>query len=190
MKRLLICAGVFIGLMNMADAQKQTKAPTNTKNAATQKNVQRLESTNTSEAKAPTIPNSSLGWKNTPAVNGSYQINDPVVRTLNARANGYFSTLNYKDYMGVGRGTYGVANGHILLRSTGSTTSGGITGSGSVGSGSSTGSAGIHGTVVNTVNGKNPYAGPGMWGTTGTGISTNYRMTENSSQSIRKKKKD
>lgn len=190
MKRLFMCAGLFIGLVNMVDAQKQTKAPINSKITGTKINAQRLESTSSSEAKAPSIPNSSLGWKNTPALSNTYQINDPVVRTMNARANGALSTLNYKDFMGVGRGTYGVANGHILLRSTGSTTSGGITGSGSVGSGSSTGSAGIHGAVVPTVNGKNPYAGPGMWGTTGTGIGTSFRMTENSSQSIRMKKKD
>lgn len=190
MKRLIVCTGLCIGLINIAEGQIKTKAPLSTRNTVTNANTQRLESTNTSEAKAPDIPRSSLGWQNSPILVSNYQINDPVVRTLNARANGAISIVDFKDFMGVGRGTYGVANGHLMLRSTGSTTSGGITGSGAVGSGSSTGSAGIHGAVVTSVNGKNPYAGPGMWGTTGTGIGTNYRMTESSSKSIRSKKKD
>lgn len=186
MKRLVLCAGLFIGVINLAEAQ--TKSITS-KKAPAKTSTTRLESTSTNQAKAPTIPNSISGWQNSPTTQNSYQISDPILRTLNARANGASTNLDFKEFMGVGRGSYGVANGLILLRSTGSTTSGGITGTGSVGSGSSTGSAGIHGTVP-TVNGKNPYAGPSMWGTTGTGIGTDFRQNETWPQTLRSQKKN
>jgi len=181
MKRLILCAGVFIGLLNIADAQTKKTATKKSQAAATKattnNNTQKLESTGSYQAKGPAIPKSSLGWQNTPVIANSLQINDPIIRTLNARANGANTTVDFKELLGVGRGTYGVANGKILLRPTGSTTPGGITGTGSVASGSTPASAGIHATVP-TVNGKNPYAGPGMWGTTGVGIGTDFRQNE------------
>jgi DNA-binding transcriptional regulator of glucitol operon len=192
MKHLILCAGLFIGVINMAEAQTKkaaTKAQTREKKAAAKQQPKKLENTTSNQAKAPAIPRSSLGWRNTPVQTNNLQIADPIINTLNARANGANTNIEFKDLMGVGRGTYGVANGRIMLRPTGSTTSGGITGSGAVGTGSSPGAFGIHG-IVTTVNGKNPYSGPGMWGTTGTGIGTNYRMTDNSSQSIQTKKDD
>ncbi len=192
MKRLILCASLFIGIVNMAEAQTKkapAKAQASEKKTTTKQQPKKLENTTSHQAKAPAIPRSSLGWRNTPIQNNNLQIADPIVNTLNARANGAHTNIEFKDLMGVGRGTYGVANGRILLRPTGSTTSGGITGSGAVGTGSSPGAFGIHG-IVSTVNGKNPYAGPGMWGTTGTGIGTNYRMDDNSSKSIQIKKED
>ena len=187
MKRLVLCVGVFIGLLNTAEAQAK-KATTNKPQSTVQKtpvknNTNKLISSGSYEAKAPAIPQSSLGWQNTPTISNSFQINDPIVRTLNARANGANTTVDVKELLGVGRGTYGVANGRILLRSTGSTTSGGITGSGAVATGSTPGSAGIHATVP-TVNGKNPYAGPSMWGTTGVGIGTDFRQNEMSLRTL------
>jgi hypothetical protein len=184
MRRIILCAGILVMLSYSAEAQTKTKKTTTNKT-----NTTTLVNTSTNAAKAPAIPKSSLGWRNTPVMSSNWQIADPIVRTLNERANGASTTIDFKDFMGVGRGTYGVANGHILLRPNGATTSGGITGSGAVGTGSTPGGIGIHGASLG-VNGKNPYAGPAMWGTTGTGIGTNYQMTEASSNSIRTKKKD
>jgi hypothetical protein len=185
MKRLILCAGLFIGAINLVEAQTKstTAKKAGTKKTETNKSAQRLKSSSSNEAKAPAIPRSGLGWQKTPAAENGYQIADPILRTLNARANGANSTIDFKELVGVGRGTYGVANGRILLRPTGSTTPGGITGTGSVATGSSPGGPGIHGTVP-TVNGKNPYAGPSMWGTTGTGIGTDFRQNEISIRTI------
>jgi len=181
MKRLILCAGVFIGLLNTAEAQTKkaasNKSQAAAKSSSTNKNTKKLESTSAYEAKAPALPKSSLGWQNTPATTNSFRINDPIIRTLNAKAHGANVPIDFKEFLGVGRGAYGIANGRIMLRPTGSTTSGGITGSGSIATGSTPASAGIHATVP-TVNGKNPYAGPGMWGTTGVGIGTDFRRNE------------
>jgi hypothetical protein len=190
MKKIIWCAGIFMMLAGTASAQtkakkKTTKAKTTTTQAATTSQ----QSTSANEAKMPAIPRSGQGWMNTPAVNNNLQISDPVIRTLNQRANGANTPIDFREFMGVGRGTYGVANGQILLRPNGATTSGGITGSGAVGTGSTPGGVGVHGTALG-VNGKNPYAGPGMWGTTGTGIGTNFRMTESSSKPIQLKKEE
>ena len=189
MKKLLLCAGIFLMIGETTSAQAGTKkkttktpAPTSTQNKSV-----KLESTNSYSAKKPAIPRSGQGWLSTPTGSTNYQIADPVVRTLNERANGANTAIDFREFLGVGRGMYGIANGQILLRPNGTTTSGGITGSGAVGTGSTPGGAGMHGTALG-VNGKNPYAGPGMWGTTGTGIGTNFRMNETSSRSIRLKK--
>ena len=191
MKKILLCAGIFLIIADTASAQAKTKKNTAKKQTAstTQNTTVRQESTSANAAKMPAIPRSGLGWLNTPTIENNLQIADPVVRTLNERANGANTPIDFREFMGVGRGTYGIANGQILLRPNGATTSGGITGSGAVGTGSSPGGIGIHGTAPG-VNGKNPYAGPGMWGTTGTGIGTNFRMTEASSRPIQLKKED
>jgi hypothetical protein len=157
--------------------QQKTPVKTNTKQTT------QLKNSASYPAKTPALPTSTLGWRNM-ELNNTMGISDPVVRTLNDRANGSLESIDFREFMGYGRGAYGLKHGHIMLRPTGSTTSGGITGSGTVGTGSSLGSIGIHGMAVG-VNGKNPFAGPGMWGTTGTGIGTNFRMHDSSNRSIR-----
>ena len=62
---------------------------------------------------------------------------------------------------------YGFAKGHIVLRSSDATSTGANTGSGAVGTGTSPGGMGTMGRSLG-VNGKNPYAGTGMWGTNAT----------------------
>lgn len=193
MKKFIWCAGILLILNSTVEAQtknkKTTTKTTPPKKASTKKgSTTQLVTTSANAAKAPAIPQSSLGWRNTPLPANNWQIADPVVRTLNERANGA-TTTDFKEFMGVGRGTYGVANGRILLRPNGATTSGGITGSGAVGTGSTPGGVGTHGVSLG-VNGKNPYAGPAIWGTTGTGIGSSYQMNEASSKSIRTTKKE
>lgn len=103
------------------------------------------------------------GSNHMPAYN-TLQITDPAIRLFNERAHGYDTMASHSGIIGVPKRAYGIANGHIIFRSSTATSSGTITGSGSVGTGSSVGSMGT-GAQVQGVNGKSPYSGPGMWGT-------------------------
>jgi hypothetical protein len=75
------------------------------------------------------------------------------------------SELNVtQDYsIGISKHAYGYRNGRLLLRTSGATSSGTITGSGAVGTGSSLGNIGSTGAGIG-LNGKTPDAGSGMWG--------------------------
>lgn len=101
-------------------------------------------------------------------------ISDPVLNFINARANGSEVKMRNSPLAGERKHTYGFADGHLILRSTGATSSGTITGSGAVATGSTPGSLGTSG-YISGVNGKSPYAGPSTWGTavTGQGINLN-----------------
>jgi hypothetical protein len=92
-----------------------------------------------------------------------YAIADPIVTTLNARANGENIQFNKSGIVGMPKHAYGFANGHVTLHTTGSVTAGTETGSGSVGTGSSLATYGSIGAPMN-VNGKSPFAGVYMWG--------------------------
>lgn len=98
------------------------------------------------------------------ATGNSYTVTDPILTTLNARANGANIPFNKSGIVGMPKRAYGFANGHIMLRTTGAVTNGTQTGSGSVGTGSSLATFGSIGAPMN-VNGKSPYAGVNMWGT-------------------------
>ena len=74
-----------------------------------------------------------------------------------------FYNLNSEFTADIPKHAYGFHNGRLLLRSTGATSSGTITGSGSVGTGSSLGNIGSTGSGIG-LNGKTPDAGSGMWG--------------------------
>lgn len=105
-----------------------------------------------------------------------YFIADPVTRALMEGTNGADIRKN-SEIAGVSKRAYGFANGFIMLRSSGAATSGTVTGSGSVGTGTTPGTAGMHGASIG-VNGKNPYAGVGIWGTALTGKGINLRDNE------------
>lgn len=106
----------------------------------------------------------SMGAYQAKAPGGTLRIYNPTVRALNNRTE-YGNTRLFGDQslLALPKGTYGYANGQIWLRSTGATSIGGITGNSSVGNGSSSGGVGAASNVLG-VNGKNPYAGPAMWG--------------------------
>ena len=106
----------------------------------------------------------------------NYFIADPVTRALMEGTNGA-DIRKHSEIAGVSKRAYGFANGFIMLRSSGAASSGTVTGSGSVGTGSTPGSAGMHGAGIG-VNGKNPYAGVGIWGTAFTGKGINVRGSE------------
>ena len=67
-----------------------------------------------------------------------------------------------RSLLGLPKGTYGFGNGQLWLRQTDATSIGGVTGNSTVGTGSSSGMS--MGANATGVNGKNPYAGPTMWG--------------------------
>lgn len=91
-------------------------------------------------------------------------IADPTIRLLNQRASGSNSQISSSGIVGMPNGAYGLLDGKLLLRPSTATSSGTPYGSGSVATGTTI--MGI-GTGANTpgLNGKNPYAGPGFWGT-------------------------
>lgn len=99
-----------------------------------------------------------------------FSIADPTINILNQRASGSNVPVSSSGIVGMPKGTYGFANGKILLRPTTATSSGTLYGSGAVGTGTTI--MGV-GTGENTlgVNGKNPYAGPWLWGTKTSGAS-------------------
>src|SRR5690349_3581720 len=91
---------------------------------------------------------------------------------MNQKASSYVipSDLNAVDIMP--KGTYGLANGRIILMPSGARSSGGITGSGGIGTGTSIGITGANGPAMQ-VNGKNLYAAPGIYGDRTIGVNRN-----------------
>lgn len=155
MKRMFLCAGTLLLISAAAQSQskskaKQTtvsKAVSSTRSAGNSNNLHTLTSTGSYPAKAA----------------NNYTIADPILTTLDARANGANVSMGKSGIVGMPKRAYGFANGHLLLRSTSATTFGTQTGSGAVGTGTSMGTFGSNGPAMN-VNGKSPYAGINMWG--------------------------
>lgn len=90
------------------------------------------------------------------------RISDPTINRLNMRAAGA-NLPGGSGIVGMPKGSYGFANGRILLRTTTATTPGTAYGSGAVGTGTSLLGAGTSEAALG-VNGKSPYAGPWLWG--------------------------
>jgi hypothetical protein len=169
MKTILVSA-VFICLLDFsANAQTQQKAKSNPSKTNSTKTVTKgkLNSTKTSELNSVSLSaTSSHNAKTTVGSMSStntYTISDPTLLTLNARANGSTTPISKSGIVGMPKRAYGFDNGHVLLYSTGATSSGTITGTGVVGTGSSLGNIGSYGPAIG-LNGKSPYAGSTMWG--------------------------
>jgi hypothetical protein len=162
MKRTIVLLGLMVCMAGGVNAQKkQQKNNSQKRYTVPQKLV-------TKEAKKVTGPvyrlNSTSTWNAqgaAPAINRTLRITDPTVRILNERSSGWTSGFRAHEVMGVGKRMYGFANGHILLRTNSTTTSGTYTGSGSVGTGSSPGLLGAMGPGMG-VNGVSPNSGTGM----------------------------
>ena len=92
-----------------------------------------------------------------------FTISDPTIRALNQRAAGYDVPVGPSGILGMPKRKYGLANGKLLLRSTTAPSSGTNYGSGAVGTGTSIMGVGTGEGAIG-VNGKNPYAGPWLWG--------------------------
>lgn len=177
MKQVFMCAAIFLLLSIAAQAQTKSKkgkskqAVTSSQNKAAVKTTNKETASNTSSTVSLTSTSSNPAKANTNSLSGvnnigvgnNYTVTDPILTTLDKRANGANIKFNNSGIIGMPKRAYGFANGHILLNSTGSVTSGTQTGSGAVGTGSSLATFGSIGASMN-VNGKSPYAGINMWG--------------------------
>lgn len=188
MKKGIWWAGLLVCWALVADAQVKTKANADNKKTSVK--------TQTSSAKTGVPATTNLLQTgqynaklkgNTSMPLAPYTISDPTVRTLNLRANGAPVAWDSKEVMGVPKIVYGLANGQILFRSRGATTSGTSMGSGTVGTGSSTGPVGMHGLALG-VNGKSPYAGPIMDGMIVTDINDQRATTTKKERKLRLKR--
>lgn len=138
-------------------AQQPVKSvAASTKNKARTTTVTTLQG---SDSLASTTANEAYGESSRPL-----SIADPTIRLLNQRANGSNIQISSSGIVGMPNGAYGLLDGKLLLRLSTATSSGTPYGSGSVATGTTI--MGV-GTGANTpgLNGKNPYAGPGFWGT-------------------------
>lgn len=174
MKKVIVCIGFLV--IGALGADAQTKGKTGAKNGQVTRNAtgakkaqvkKNLRDNNNNNSGTTTILN-SIGTYNAYGRNavptGRLQISDPTIRTLNERASSRtIPEVEGSGIIGMPKLAYGVANGHILFRSTDAPTSGTSTGSGSVGTGTNVGPVGTAGHAIG-VNGKNPYAGPGIYG--------------------------
>lgn len=115
-----------------------------------------------------------------------FTITDPTLVFLQDRANGWDNKFYKTPIVGERKHTYGFADGHFILSTSGTTSSGTITGSGAVGTGSTTGSLSSN-TYLTGVNGKSPFAGPTSWGTAVTGQGIN--LNDSSIRTSNRKKK-
>jgi len=163
---MFCCAGMLLLMFTSVKVEAQRK---NAREKATPRS--KTVSANKATANPPgTISLNSIGSypaKTTTStlsvLKNNYTVSDPILTTLDARANGANIQFNNSGIVGMPKRAYGFANGHILLTTTGAVTSGTQTGSGVVGTGSSLATFGSVGSSMN-VNGKSPYAGINMWG--------------------------
>ncbi len=146
MKILMLCSALLV--LTEASAQTQKTPAAGAKNS-TGNVTGSMSSTGSYEARAPL---------------SNIRIYDPTIRAMNNRTEyGGVPLFGKNSLLALPKGTYGFGNGQLLLRSTDATSIGGVTGNGSVGTGSSNGGVGTGGSAIG-VNGKNPYAGPAIWG--------------------------
>jgi hypothetical protein len=167
MKRLFLFISFLLLINAMAGAQKPKKVWLQ-KNKNTADKVlpgKKAKVSDSSTAGGATISLTSIS-ENKALKNSEVQlqISDPILRAFNANANGANIKLGSSGLPGVPKGTYGFANGKIILYSNGYKSSGTITGMASVGTGTSPGTIGSLGPVMGE-NGKSPYAGMGPFGT-------------------------
>lgn len=180
MKRM-ICSVLVLFLIAGA-AQAQSTKKKSTKKQSTAKSTKSTKSSNKSAASSNTVTLTSVSSNMAKANTSSptrLSISDPILTSLDARANGANVSVGKSGIIGMPKRAYGFANGHILLTSTGATTSGTQTGSGSVGTGTSLGTFGSVGPSI-LVNGKSPYAGINMWGNA---YNLNFRRTDSTGRS-------
>ena len=165
MKKIILFAGALLFTAAAVQSQNTKKQSPKTYSGT------KLLHTKTVIKNSLVVPSNSVSLKSTnsyPAKSGApstsqLAISDPILRSLNARANGADIKISKSGIVGMPKSAYGFANGHLTLYTSGSTTSGTQTGSGLVGTGTSLGTFGSAGPALQ-VNGKSPFAGINMWG--------------------------
>src|SRR5687767_3153603 len=123
MKKVILIIWTLMSITSVADAQKNNtksgvKKETTTKHASVKKQTTspRLPVANGTTTLASNSANSALA-----VPTDSLRIADPTIQVLNANAKGANIKLGPSGLIGVPRGTYGFANGKILLYSNGAT---------------------------------------------------------------------
>ena len=164
MKKQILWLGVLLLIAMIGEAQKSKP-----KNVSREKTILKDERIQQPSANLPkgnknTVLNSTSSYPAFRKPADSFKIADPTIRALDANAKGANLKLGPSGLVGVPKGTYGFANGKIRLYPNGATSTGTTTGMGSVGTGGSAGAVGSSGPAMG-VNGKNPYASPGAYGT-------------------------
>jgi hypothetical protein len=154
MKKIILCSVVLLSFTTIISAQVKKKYPVKQVKITKVNPVQQYKAT---EIQPGITTLSSTGTY--PAYGRTqgqvFSISDPVIRAFNE---------NNGSVLGVSKLRYGVIHGHMIFYPTSTTSSGSSTGSGSVGTGSSIGNIGMNESALGA-NGKNPYAGPAMYGT-------------------------
>lgn len=169
MKHMFFCAGILLLISDSVQAQTKSKKANkkqtvHSRNASQNKaTVYKANATNTVTLNTTTSNPAKANTNTLSVLNNNYTLTDPILTTLDTRANGANIRFNKSGIIGMPKRAYGFANGHIMLKSTGAVTSGTQTGSGAVGTGTSLATFGSIGAPMN-VNGKSPYAGINMWG--------------------------
>jgi hypothetical protein len=169
MKQVFWCAGIMLLINTTTVAQTKSKRA-KAKQAVPSQTSQKNKADELIKASDKTVTlntTASYPAKSTTSILSSAQkrfmVTDPILTTLDKRANGANISFNKSGIVGMPKRAYGFANGRIILTSTGAVTSGTQTGSGGVGTGTSMATFGSIGAPMN-VNGKSPYAGINMWG--------------------------
>ena len=168
MKRVIWCIVMIVLVSNMTIAQsakKKSSIKTSERNVKAGTGTNKTASNAARHPKTYTLTSTSANNAfNLQQTTNRFEIADPTIRALNARANGADIKISPSGIVGVPKGTYGFANGRLSLYPNGSTSIGTTTGSGSVGTGSGPGSIGTSGPAIG-VNGKSPFTGTGPYGT-------------------------
>ena len=164
MKTMIICA-VLIFSFSVASAQA-TKLKRSTKILNKRAAVRKQSIKNSTTHNAATTFHLSSTSNNTAKATTRFSIADPVIIGFNERAKGEALRIPKSPIIGMPKSYYGLAKGHIFLKNSDATSTGGNTGTGSVGTGSSIGPTGTSGQAIG-VNGKTPYAAPDIYGIPG-----------------------
>jgi hypothetical protein len=159
MKKIFFSIVSIFFLLNAEAQTKSAKKKTVTKKAVAKKTNQKATKQTSTVELNNVGANTAYG---TVAPTG-LRIADPTINVMNQRAAGADINFRNSPVVGMPKGTYGIANGRILLRSTTATTSGTSYGSGAVGTGTSITGTGTSEATIG-VNGKSPYAGSWLWG--------------------------
>jgi hypothetical protein len=185
MKKLLLAFWMIAFCSYNASAQQKkhkrvTKAAHTAQLAAKKKTKQAPENTAVISLNS-TSANAAYADR---AKANNFRIADPTIRWYNMMYD--YRHPNGNSVIGIPKLSNGIAHGRIIFYPTSSAGSGSYTGSGSVGTGSSLGSIGTNGSVIG-VNGKNPYAGPGIYGSR---VLNDMRDKDEQSSSVIPAKKD
>jgi hypothetical protein len=163
MKKMIFIL-LFVGMGVVPEATAQTKG----KKAAKPQNIKQRSTAHHTSSHTTTSDKVTVTSGSSHAAFGApptrrFSIADPTINALKDQAAGNTPVVSPSGVVGMPKRAYGFSNGKILLRSTTAPSSGTMYGSGAVGTGTTILGIGTGENAIG-VNGKNPYAGPNLWG--------------------------